>query len=58
MNVIITLNLEAECRSKCQFFSLHCIDVYFLKRMKKKTQHIYTQMSVTLSVKYVFNHFI
>lgn len=30
MNVIITLNLEAKCRSKCQFFSLHCINIYFL----------------------------
>lgn len=30
MNVIIALNLEAECRSKFQFFSLHCINVYFL----------------------------
>lgn len=30
MNVIITLNLEAECWSKFQFFSLDCINIHFL----------------------------
>lgn len=46
MNVIIALNLEAECRSKFQFFSLHCINIYFL--FGGERNDIYMQMSVTL----------